>query len=125
MGPVNAVYSIANTAGAKHTSTIDADFVTTGSVQAVFSDAAAAGTLIIEGSNDTPLSLAHDSTGLPIPVNWNTVMNGTVAASAVVASGATTTISMQWLNYRWLRITWTRTAGAGTIAASVQLQTGN
>ena len=113
--------AVANT-GTKHSQTLDAGFIVTGSITAVFTDNTAAGTLLIEASNDQPDNLAKDSSGNPIPVNWFTVKNGAASMSAVVASGATTNISAQWLNFRWLRATWTQSGGAGTLTVTGQFQ---
>lgn len=112
--------AVANT-GTKVSSAIDSAFIVSGSIQAVFSDAAAAGSLTLQGSND-PLPLPVDSGGHPIPVHWDTVKNGTISATATVSSGALTTIGMQWLNYRWLRVSWTQSGGAGTITVNGMFQ---
>lgn len=112
----------ANTAGAKNSIVLDAQQIVSGSIQASFTDVAAAGTLLIQCSDDNPAGLLVTSAGQPIPVNWNTLTNATANASAVVAAGATTLISMQWVNCRWLRAQWTRSAGAGTLTVTGQFQ---
>lgn len=112
MSPLHKAFinAAANT-GTVVSEVIDAQFLTSGSIQAAFSDAAAAGTLLLQCSNDPNP-----------PANWDTVKNGSLSASATVASGALTTISMQWLNFRWLRISWTRSGGAGTFSVNGQFQ---
>lgn len=123
MKPNNAILmSGVSNSGTKHSLVLDAQFILSGSVQAIFSDGAAAGTLTIEGSNDPYNGLAVDSKGIPIPVNWSLVKNGTISATATVASGALTTISMQWFNSRWLRVTWVSSGGAGTLTVNAFMQ---
>lgn len=111
----------ANTTGAKNSLVIDAQNIVSGSLQASFSDGAAAGTLVLQCSNDNP-SLIFAGSATPVPVNWSTCTNGTINASATVASGALTFMSLQWLNSRWLRVQWTRSGGAGTLTVTGQFQ---
>lgn len=89
-----------------------------GSIQALFSDAAAAGDLTLQCSNDPNPPV--DATGHPVPAvaSWDTVKNGSISATAAVASGALTTIGLQWLNYKWLRVKWVRSGGAGTFSVN-------
>ena len=98
--------AVANT-GTKVSTAIDARQIYSGSIQATFTDGAAAGTLILQGSNDPIEELPAGEA----PQNWSTVPN----ASATVSSGATTLITCQWLNYRWLRASWAQSGGAGTL----------
>lgn len=109
--------NVANT-GTKHSQVIPAENITSGSIQASFSDASAAGTITLEGSNDPPSQCTTDSNGNLVPVNWSLVKNGSINASATVASGALTTISLQWLNSKWLRATWVESGGAGTFTVN-------
>lgn len=120
MRPTGGILLSQTNTGTIHSAVIDSNFLVSGSIQAAFTDGTAAGTLKLEGSNDAPSAIT--SGGTPVPVNWNTVANGTINATATIASGATTTISMQWLNSRWLRVTWTQSGGAGTITVSGQFQ---
>lgn len=92
---------------------IDTSQVGYASVQVSFTDAAAAGTLKIQVSNDQCGfgNLAADFT----PSNWNDLSG----ASVVVAAGATSVIAKQDMCWRWMRLVWTRTAGAGTFTATV------
>lgn len=98
----------ANTAGEKDSAKVDCQQLFAASFIATFSDAAAAGTLKIQGSNDPcPYSnVAADFT----PTNWADIPS----ASVVVASGATSTVQISQICYRWIRAAWTRSAGAGT-----------
>jgi hypothetical protein len=84
--------------------------------QVSFSDAAAAGTLKLQGSLDAPAAanLADDTT----PTNWSDIPS----ASVVVAAGATSVIEKPDLNYMYLRVVWTRSAGAGTMTVKVKGQ---
>lgn len=83
---------------------VDSRFYTAATVQAKFTDATAAGTLTLQGSND-PTS----------PTNWNNIPNLT----ATVASGALTTTptAAAPLCFMWIRASFVSSAGAGTITA--------
>lgn len=87
-----------------------------GSFMAIFSDAAAAGTMKVQYSNDPAAGKLIPNA---VPVNWVDVPS----ASVVVAAGATSSIPMpQMFAFQWLRLVWTRTAGAGTITVNCNLQ---
>lgn len=73
------------------------------SVQATFTDGAAAGALNLQASNDAGTS----------PSNWNTI------ATQSVASGATTLIPKTETCYRWLRVQFVSSGGAGTLTATL------
>ena len=118
--PINAQ---ANT-GTVTSVAIDGRFLFSGSIQAIFSDPTAAGTLTLQGSNDPMEGLQQSSPNVYIPIHWDTVKNGSISATATVAAGALTTISMQWLNYRWLRVVWVSGAGAGTLTVNGFFQSG-
>jgi hypothetical protein len=96
--------AVANS-GTKVSSAIDASQIVSGSIQASFTDGAAAGTIAIQCSND-PLPSG--------PSNWNTPTNG----SAAVTSGALTLITLPTIACRWLRASWTSTGGAGTLTVN-------
>ena len=85
---------------------IDSRFYVNVTVQAEFTDGAAAGTLKIQGSNDP-----HS------PTNWNDVPGMTIA----VAAGATVTTptTATPLCYQWVRVAFVSSAGAGTITANL------
>lgn len=110
--------AVANTTGAKVSSALDAANLMSGSVQAFFSDAAAAGTLVIQGSNDPYEQL---SGSIP-PQNWTNVPG----ATATVSSGGSVLIPLNASSWsapcRWLRVQWTRSAGAGTITVNGMFQ---
>lgn len=101
----------ANTTGEKDSLTMDAQFISSGSIQGAFSDIAAAGDLILQCSNDTVK-----------PTHWSTCVNGSNTGKVTVSAGALTLISLEWINSRWLRVSWTRSAGAGTLSVTGQFQ---
>ncbi len=105
MGPSNH-QSIINNASTTSTAAIDTNFVYIISAQAVFSDAAGAGSLKFEASND-----------VKAPTHWNTI-----GTAATVASGAVTLLPALTVSYRWIRCTFVSTGGAGTIAITFQSQ---
>lgn len=109
--PSNIVFFNASTSATKSSAVIDAAFIMNGSIQASFSDGTAAGTLVLQCSND-----------VVSPTNWSTCANASNTATATVASGALTLISMQWLNSRWIRVSWTKSGGAGTFTVNGQFQ---
>ena len=89
---------------------VDAQFVFTGSVQAVFSAADAEGALTLQGSNEPREALSAGAE----PQEWVDIPDADVA----VASGAAALISVAQLNYRWLKLNWDPSGGAaGTINA--------
>lgn len=97
-----------------NSSPIDASAMVGFSVQASFTDAAAAGTLKVQFSNDH-----YGSGNLPFdftPTNWSDI----TGASVVVAAGAVSAILFTNVSYQWLRLVWTRTAGAGTFTATLK-----
>lgn len=122
--PSNVQFFIAqaNTAGAKNSVVVDAQQIVSGSIQASFTDGTAAGTLVLQCSNDAPSAVIGSGSGTPVPVNWSTCANGSNTGSATVSSGALTFISLQWLNSRWIRLQWTRSGGSGTFTATGQFQ---
>lgn len=107
--------AVANS-GTQNSSKIDCIAQYAMSFIAKFSDAAAAGTIKIQGSNDPcPYSnLAADFT----PTTWVDIPS----ASVVVASGATSTYQLNQICYRWVRVSWTNSGGAGTFSVWVNLQ---
>lgn len=91
----------------------DASMVYAISAIANFSDAAAAGTVKLQASNDftDAGNLAADFT----PTVWVDIPS----ASAVVVAGASVVIPVPQMCYRWVRAVWTRTAGAGTFSVKL------
>lgn len=89
-------------------SAVDSSFMYGLSVIADFSDAAAAGTVKIQASNDftDAGNLSMDF----VPTVWVDI----ASASAAVAAGASVRIAVPELCSRWIRVVWTRSAGAGT-----------
>ncbi len=84
---------------------IRAEFITSISAQAWFSDNAAAGNVKFQASND-PVS----------PTHWNDVPS----TAQTVAAGATTLIPNTLCCYEWVRVVWTRTGGGGTFTVRVK-----
>jgi hypothetical protein len=83
---------------------------------ATFSDGAAAGSLVLQGSNDPAKGL---DPSLFAPTTWVTIPG----ASATVASGATTVlVPTNPVCYNWIRVSWTRTGAAGTLTVAVATQ---
>src|ERR1051326_4982637 len=97
----------------KNSDALDSSQMEAASVQVYFSDAAAAGTLKVQVSND------HWGAGnLPepfTPTHWNDLSG----ASVTVAAGATSLIPRFDVCYQWIRLVWTSTGGAGTMTATV------
>lgn len=99
----------------------ESDFIDTSQVYAIsllasFTDAAAAGTLKFQGSNDVPADQIKPNSFAP--TNWADILNASVA----VAAGANATLQVSQLCYRWVRVTWTRSAGAGTFTVRINQQ---
>ena len=76
------------------------------SVQATFSDSAAAGAVTLEGSNDAVAS------------TWSTVPS----TSQTVTAGAAVLVPRTEVTYRWLRVKFVPSAGAGTLTATIFAQ---
>lgn len=105
------VFSATNATG--NGSQVDANQMVAVSFHAIFSDAAAAGTLKVQASND----LAADRGQGPFTVtNWVDVPN----ATATVTSGASALITIAQSCYGFVRVVWTRSAGAGTVTVNMQ-----
>lgn len=73
------------------------------SVGTTFSDAAAAGTIKLQGANEDVTTSYVDISGL----------------STVVAAGAPALHSTTVAGYRWVRAVWTSTGGAGTLTSKL------
>ncbi len=81
-----------------------------------FSDAAAAGTLKFQASNDKNAAMV--AFGQPIiPAHWVDI----AGESVVVVAGATIIIPKFDICYQSIRLVWTRTAGAGTINVNLSI----
>jgi hypothetical protein len=91
----------ANT-GTVASSAIPAKFIINATVQAVFTDAAAAGTLKLQASND-PVN----------PVHWSDIVGGSIAVAA--GSTSMTPSLPNALSYQWIRAVFVSTGGAGLI----------
>lgn len=109
-----------NVAGPTEFSKIDSNQLFAASFIATFTDAAAAGTLKVQASND------WDNAGNVAAAAFTPAANSWVdvpSASVLVAAGATSLVPMpQQICYRWLRLVWTRSAGAGTLSVYLNAQ---
>lgn len=115
MRPSNPILILAaSNTGTKLSAAISSQFMVSGSFQAFFSDSGAAGTLVIQASNDpTELLPAGEA-----PQHWNDIPN----TSTSVTSGATTLIPVPVLNYKYIRAKWTQSGGAGTLTVTGFMQ---
>lgn len=100
----------ATNSGTKYSPILDASHLYNGSFQIYFSDGSAAGTVVLQGSNDPQSKLP----GNEDPQNWNDIAN----TSTSVTSGSSKLVSVAQLNYRWIRLKWTQSGGAGTVTAN-------
>lgn len=91
-------------AGTVNSVAVPTQFETSGSFQISFTDSGAAGTFVVQASNDPGLT----------PVNWNTIPN----TSTSITAGATTLVTVAILNYRWIRAQFIHSAGAGTFTVN-------
>lgn len=110
---INAATNSSASSGIRNSAAIDARLIFQGSIQGVFSDAAAAGTLILQGSNDP----FEELPGGESPLNWVAIAN----ATATVASGAACNVAYipySSGSFRWIRAQWTRSGGAGTLTVN-------
>lgn len=103
--------------GNKESVAVDASQIYAFSAIGTFTDAASAGTLKIQGSNDVPV----DTVNPPqfVPTNWADVP---ATAGGTVTAGTSIAVEKTQVNYRWLRVTWTRSAGAGTFTVRINTQ---
>lgn len=98
---------------------IDSNQMVSCSVQYFFGDAAAIGTIKLQGSNDPCAfsNLAQDF----VPVNWNDIPNsGTQVGSVAVTAGAGGFLFLPVISYRWLRVVFVYTSG-GTTAVTANI----
>lgn len=110
---LNDVVFNAQAIASVNSAAIDCSQMVTVSLQASFTDAAAAGTIKLQASND------HTNAGnLPTftPTNWSDIPT----ATATSAAGATVLIAATNVCYQFIRVVWTRTAGAGTFTATLK-----
>jgi hypothetical protein len=108
------ILSAPDTAGAIG-SQIDSNQLISASFQAVFKDTTAAGTVVIEASNDVaPIQYTSPSTFLAS--NWTAIPS----ASASVTSGSSVMIMIPYMAYRWIRARYIYTSGgSSTITISM------
>jgi hypothetical protein len=112
----NIIDAVANN-GDKQSAAINTEQVYAISAIATFTDAASAGTLKFQGSNDVPI----DTVAPPsfVPTNWADIP---ATAGGTVTAGTSIAIEKTSLCYRWVRLTWTRSAGAGTFSVNANTQ---
>jgi hypothetical protein len=101
--------SVSNT-GTVVSARIDASYLTMATVQATFTDAAAAGTLKLQGSNDVV-------PGTIQPTNWSDIPSTTATVTA--GGTACTPPTTAPFCYRWIRVVFVSSAGAGTLSANI------
>jgi hypothetical protein len=110
----------ANTAGAKNSDPLNANQWVACSFMGYFTDAAAAGALKLQFSNDIGNTNINSTTFTP--TNWVDVPGTT--ATATVASGAACVLYVP-VNFvaRYYRVVWTRSGGAGTFSVTYEALT--
>lgn len=106
MSPANETAISATNTGTITSAAVVSRFVLAATAQAVFTDAAAAGTLKLQGSNDATS-----------PTHWNDIANATT--TVVAGATATTPLLAANLCYQWIRVVWTSSAGAGTVTVNL------
>ncbi len=87
---------------------ISSRFFTSVSAVATFTDAAAAGTLKLQTTNDIAVNSATKWVDVP-------------STSQTVASGATTLIPITQVCYEWLRISFASSGGGGTFTVRLKV----
>lgn len=93
--------------------TIDSNQMISASFQLSFGDSVAAGSFIVQASNDIFDTRYLDS--IFTPVNWSNVGTATT-----VAAGATGLILLAQTSYRWLRVLYTSTIpGTSTVIVNI------
>lgn len=106
MKTVNKTILSAPDTASQNGSQIDANQLTRVSLQAVFGDATAVGTLNLQVSNDL-YSDRYQSSNFTV-VNWSTI------STSAVTSGACAPIKIDFFAYRWLRAAYTSTSGGSS-----------
>jgi len=89
---------------------VDSNQLVSASFQAVFGDASAAGTVLIQASNDEYNARYNFPSGTFTPTNWTAVPN----ATATVTGGASALITIAQMCYRWIRVVYTSASGGST-----------
>lgn len=87
------------------TASLDASQLYRISFQAIFSDAACTGSIVLQASNE-----------IENPTNWADLVTVSVSAGGVVFVPSTE------LSYQWVQLAYTANAGAGTITVNVNAQ---
>lgn len=108
MKVVSTTILSANNATA-NSSALDTNQAVNLTFQGIFSDAAAAGSMKVQGSNDQPPQ-GRPSAAFT-PTHWSDIPN----ATATVTSGAAPMIVLSNVACQYMRVVYTRSAGAGTI----------
>lgn len=109
MKPVNeTALNALSVAANQNSAAVDADFLWQATVQAVVTDAASAGTVKIQGSND-PVNVQLNQ----VPTNWANIANSTVT----IAGAGVYLVPLTQLCHKSIRVTYTSTvAGVQTVA---------
>lgn len=97
---------------------IDTEFMLYVSAQAAVTGTST-GTLKLQASNDLPPSLATNSNGTQIPVNWSDIPNATIA----IAGAGVYLIPQTLICYRYIRSVFVAgNTAAGTITVNTNIQ---
>lgn len=108
------VLSAAATASANGVQ-IDTNQLVSISFHAVFGDAAGAGTIKLQASNDIATSRNMVAIDGFVVTNWVDIPN----QSATIVAGAPALLTIGELPYRWMRVVFTRTGGTTTVRVNM------
>jgi hypothetical protein len=111
MRQVNQVVLSAVDTASQNGVQIDSNQLINASFQAVFGDSSAAGTFLIQASNDVaPLNYSGSSSAQFVATNWTNIPN----ATATITAGGSAIISLSEMSYRWLRAVYTHSSGGSS-----------
>lgn len=88
---------------------IDSNQLISASFQAVLGDTSAAGTFLIQGSNDVA-PLQYSSSTTFIVTNWTNIPS----ATASITAGGSAMITIASMCYRWVRAVYTSSSGGSS-----------
>lgn len=96
--------------GSVNGSQVDANQIISASFQIVFGDASAAGTFLLQGSND--IAPARNMTAIDgfVVTNWTAIPSQTTS----ITGGASALLTIANSTYRWLRAVYTSASGGST-----------
>ena len=96
-------------------SAINVGQLVSASFQIVTGDAAVAGTVKIQMSNDNPNSSGHGITSSFVPTNWSDIPN----ATSTVTAGVGAPIVISNMAFAFIRAVFTRSAGTTAMAVNM------